>query len=66
MARHDWPDKAWKERCINEIKNTYKMPFGQYKGRHLKDIPKDYLIWYLDNVGVGSKNVRKAIKSFIN
>lgn len=25
------------------------MPFGKHKGKHLKDVPDDYLLWLYDN-----------------
>lgn len=33
-----------KEQLI-EIANT-EMPFGQYKGRKLIDLPEEYLLWF--------------------
>lgn len=36
------------------------MPFGQYKGQKLEDVPAAYLIWLLDNNKCG-KDLRQYI-----
>lgn len=29
-----------------ELLATTEMPFGKYKGRHLIDLPEDYVVWF--------------------
>lgn len=39
-----------------------KMPFGKHKGRPLKDVPDDYLLWVVDNCKSVSPTLLQAIK----
>jgi len=34
---------------LKEDATTMQMPFGKYKGRPLRDVPKSYVSWLLDN-----------------
>jgi hypothetical protein len=38
------------------------MPFGKHKGRHLAQIPADYLYWILDNCVHLDRRLRRAIE----
>tara|TARA_R100000773_G_C4221396_1_gene120591 strand:+ start:10929 stop:11189 length:261 start_codon:yes stop_codon:yes gene_type:complete len=50
----------WKAKPLDE----FTMWFGKYKGEKLKDIPDDYLSWYVKN-GSNEKLVKK-LKSYLN
>jgi hypothetical protein len=38
-----------------------KMPFGKHKGKPLKDVPDDYLLWVFDNCKRISPTLLRAI-----
>ena len=46
---------------------NFRFPFGQYKGKLFKDIPKDYLKWCLEVECFCDPNYKwnKAITSYI-
>lgn len=39
------------------------MPFGKYRGRKLKDIPRDYLAWVHDNLDLKPGQLTEALKA---
>jgi len=38
------------------------MTFGRHRGKHLRDIPADYLVWCLDNVSTLQPTLRREIR----
>lgn len=42
---------------------NFVMPIGQYKGRSLADVPRDYLVWCSQNL---KKNLAERIKEFLD
>lgn len=42
-----------------------EMPFGKYRGREIKDIPDNYLIWVLQNVDLWDLDLKEEIESFV-
>lgn len=38
------------------------MPFGKHKGTRMKDVPADYLLWWVDSECVGFDDLREYIK----
>jgi len=38
------------------------MTFGKHRGKHLRDIPADYLVWCLDNVSTLQPTLRREIR----
>lgn len=40
--------------------NEYKMPFGKYEGKLLKDIPTDYIEW------LAGRDLKEPLKSIVN
>jgi hypothetical protein len=41
-----------------------KLRFGRYRGRPLCDVPRDYLLWLLDNVPLRPR-MREAIETMV-
>jgi hypothetical protein len=41
------------------------MPFGKYRNCQLESIPRDYLLWVLDNVETLSPTLREEIESIL-
>lgn len=35
--------------ALNDLGENFMMPWGKYKGCHLKCIPKNYLTWIAEN-----------------
>lgn len=46
---------------MEELIDDSLMPYGQYKGRKMIDVPASYLIWLYDN-GKCSPQVQKYVK----
>lgn len=46
---------------LKKQKTDNRMPFGKYKGRSLKEVPKSYISWMGDN-GVFDKTENSALK----
>lgn len=42
------------------------MPFGKHRGTPIKDVPKDYLRWILDNVQVLEPTLKAKIEARLN
>ncbi len=42
----------------------YKMPFGRFAGRYLKDIPEEYLFWLLRREAL-SKQLLENVRSML-
>lgn len=40
------------------------MPFGDYKGKDLEDIPSDYLLWIIDKVTLNDELVEEAEEEY--
>ena len=38
------------------------MTFGKHRGKHIRDIPNDYLLWVLDNCGNLQPTMRREIR----
>lgn len=47
---------------LKEDSTTMQMPFGKYKGRPLRDVPKSYVSWLLDN-GALDKPENESLRS---
>ena len=41
------------------------MPFGKHKGRQLRSIPPDYLLWVINNCTNLRSELREAIESYL-
>jgi Putative quorum-sensing-regulated virulence factor len=41
------------------------MTFGKHRGKRLEDIPGDYLLWCLDNMGNLSPTLRRGIEDVL-
>jgi hypothetical protein len=46
------------------VYGTFRLPFGQYKGRELRNVPIDYLLYLLGWEGLWP-NTRKAIQCYL-
>ena len=46
------------------VYGAFKLPFGQYKGRELRNVPIDYLLYLLDWSDLWP-NTRKAIQRYL-
>ena len=46
--------------------STFIMPFGKYRGKKLKDVPVDYLVWILDNFDGLRDTTRTIIECFLD
>ena len=46
------------------VYGSFKLPFGQYKGQMLRDVPDDYLFYLLDWQGLWP-STRKAIQRYL-
>lgn len=42
--------------------DTTIMPFGKYKGRHLKDVPAYYLLYLFDQLNIKDRALKEYIK----
>lgn len=42
------------------VANSYKMKFGKHKGKELKDVDAQYLIWLNENVAID-----KELKNYV-
>jgi uncharacterized protein (DUF3820 family) len=42
----------------------YKMPFGRFSGRYLKDVPEEYLLWLLRRDGL-SRHFLDRVRSML-
>jgi uncharacterized protein (DUF3820 family) len=54
---------AWKRR--QSIYGTVVLGFGKHRGKPLKQIPADYLLWVLENCTRLSFSTREAIKNYL-
>lgn len=39
-----------------------QMPFGKHKGKDLREVPDDYLLWVLDKCDAASPTLKSAIR----
>ncbi len=44
--------------------DSWTMPFGKHAGKRLAEIPRDYLLWCLDNVP--RNNIQKTLKAYLD
>jgi hypothetical protein len=52
--------------CANEANyGLVTLPFGKYKGRQLRTIPLDYLLWMMRECDCLTDAMREAIKRFL-
>ncbi len=42
-----------------------RMPFGKHRGEQLGNVPRDYLLWVLDNCGNISPTLRNEIRRIL-
>jgi len=62
-------DKGAREGEVENAGNrsgNEKMPFGRYRGKIIKNIPKNYLIWELNNRSDMDSSLKRAIRRFLN
>lgn len=50
---------------MNDMAN-HKLKWGKYKGKHLKDIPDDYLKWVLENTDIFKGKMLVYVKTRLN
>ena len=43
-----------------------RLPFGRYRGRDIRNVPCDYLEWFLENVDSCSPALRRAIRELLD
>lgn len=57
-------------RYINETRpdpySNFIIPFGKYRGRKIKDVPVDYLLWLLDNFDGLRDQTRTIIECYLD
>jgi DNA polymerase-3 subunit epsilon len=52
---------------INKPREIVTMPFGKYQGKHLKELPRDYVQWLVGNGALDkpdNKDLRMALEKF--
>ena len=42
---------------------AFTMPFGMHKGKHLSEIPRDYLFWFAENAS--AESVKRMVRFFL-
>lgn len=42
------------------------MTFGKYRGRHINDVPVDYLQWCINNIDFKDRKLEQAIEDFLD
>lgn len=50
---------------MNDMAN-HKLKWGKYKGKHLKDVPDDYLKWVLENTDIFKGKLLVYVKTRLN
>lgn len=50
---------------MNDMAN-HKLKWGKYKGKHLKDVPDDYLKWVLENTDILKGKILVYVKTKLN
>lgn len=50
---------------MNDMAN-HKLKWGKYKGKHLKDIPNDYLLWLINNTDILKGKMLVYVKTRLN
>lgn len=50
---------------MNDMAN-HKLKWGKYKGKHLKDVPDDYLKWVLESTDIFKGKMLVYVKTKLN
>lgn len=45
---------------------NHKLKWGKYKGKHLKDVPDDYLLWLINNTNTLKGKMLVYVKTRLN
>jgi len=50
---------------MNDMSN-HKLKWGKYKGKHLKNVPDDYLLWVINNTNIFKGKMLVYVKTRLN